>query len=189
MKHSRFAATIRTESSHRTRRGFTIVELLIVIVVIAILAAITIVAYNGIQQRARDAARVSDIRSISKALEIYKTQNGQYPTQVSSTGQGGYEISVPTASNSDFLAALRTSGLISKVPIDPTNTGDMNTAGSKLYAYYLYPAGFGGCDAARGPYYILFARTGESASSSGQTYFSCPSQSWTGYLVVGGFTN
>jgi len=165
------------------------VELLIVIVVIAVLAAITIVAYNGVQQRARDAERVTDVRAISKGLEIYKAQNGQYPTHVSSTGQGGYEISVPTASNSDFLAVLRTSGVISKVPIDPTNTGDMNTAGSKLYAYYLYPAGFGGCDAARGPYYILFARTGESASSSGQTNFSCPSLTWGGYLVVGGFTN
>ncbi|MCA9336234.1 prepilin-type N-terminal cleavage/methylation domain-containing protein, partial [Candidatus Saccharibacteria bacterium] len=41
--------------------GFTIVELLIVIVVLAILAAITIVAYNGIQQRSRDSIRKSDL--------------------------------------------------------------------------------------------------------------------------------
>ena len=46
------------------QRGFTIVELLIVIVVIGVLAAITIVAYNGIQSRARDSARVSDINAI-----------------------------------------------------------------------------------------------------------------------------
>ncbi|MCA9336117.1 prepilin-type N-terminal cleavage/methylation domain-containing protein, partial [Candidatus Saccharibacteria bacterium] len=43
------------------KTGFTIVELLIVIVVIAILAAITIVAYNGIQQRSRDSIRKSDL--------------------------------------------------------------------------------------------------------------------------------
>ena len=45
------------------KRGFTIVELLIVIVVIAILASISIVAYNGVQQRARTTALQSDVRS------------------------------------------------------------------------------------------------------------------------------
>ena len=61
-------------------KGFTIVELLIVIVVIGILAAITIVAYNGIQDRARTTARVSDVRSIQQAIELYHADNGTYPT-------------------------------------------------------------------------------------------------------------
>jgi len=52
------------------KRGFTIVELLIVIVVIAILASISVVAYNGIQTRARDSQRSSDISAIKKALEL-----------------------------------------------------------------------------------------------------------------------
>lgn len=59
--------------------GFTIVELLIVIVVIAILAAISVVAYNGIQVRASDASKVQKINDIAKALEMYKADNGQYP--------------------------------------------------------------------------------------------------------------
>lgn len=46
--------------------GFTIVELLIVIVVIAILAAISVVAYNGIQTRARDAARDTALSTLKK---------------------------------------------------------------------------------------------------------------------------
>lgn len=62
------------------RQGFTIVELLIVIVVIAILAAITIVAYNGIQQRARNAQVVSGVNAYYKAMINYKTINGLYPT-------------------------------------------------------------------------------------------------------------
>jgi general secretion pathway protein G len=59
--------------------GFTIVELLIVIVVIGILATITIVAYNGIQQRGRDARRLSDIKSVEQALQLYYADNGSYP--------------------------------------------------------------------------------------------------------------
>ncbi len=59
--------------------GFTTVELLIVIVVIAILAAISTVAYTGIQGRARDSGRISMVNNIAKALEIYRIDNGQYP--------------------------------------------------------------------------------------------------------------
>lgn len=60
-------------------RGFTIVELLIVIVVIGILAAITIVAYSGIQVRANNAARVSEAEQVTKTLLLYKAQNDSYP--------------------------------------------------------------------------------------------------------------
>jgi prepilin-type N-terminal cleavage/methylation domain-containing protein len=59
--------------------GFTIVELLIVVVVIAILAAITIVSYNGIQARANLSALQSDMRGIVNKVEMYKAQNGTYP--------------------------------------------------------------------------------------------------------------
>ncbi len=64
-------------------RGFTIVELLIVIVVIAILAAITIVAYNGIQDRARSAALRSDLTQIDKQLKLFQSDKGTYPATVS----------------------------------------------------------------------------------------------------------
>jgi prepilin-type N-terminal cleavage/methylation domain-containing protein len=60
-------------------RGFTIVELLIVIVVIGILAAITIVAYNGIQTRGNNAARVNEAQQLAKLLASYKVINNQYP--------------------------------------------------------------------------------------------------------------
>lgn len=70
------------------QKGFTIVELLIVIVVIGILAAITIVAYNGIQQRGRDAQRKSDLVAITKALHLYNTDNGNFVSSSSGCASG-----------------------------------------------------------------------------------------------------
>ena len=61
------------------QQGFTIVELLIVIVVIAILAAISIVAYNGIQNRAKNNKTITAVASWAKAIQLYKVDNGTYP--------------------------------------------------------------------------------------------------------------
>ena len=66
------------------RQGFTIVELLIVIVVIAILAAISVVAYNGIQSRAKNASLQSTMANLQKKIEAYNAENGNYP--VTQTG-------------------------------------------------------------------------------------------------------
>jgi len=68
------------------RRGFTIVELLIVIVVVAILAAITIVAYNGIQTRAKNAKTVNAAVSWVKLLKMYNAEKGSWPTDYSCLG-------------------------------------------------------------------------------------------------------
>lgn len=59
--------------------GFTIVELLIVIVVIGILAGLVVTTFNGIQQKGRDTERQTDIKAIHGQLEAYYAQNGLYP--------------------------------------------------------------------------------------------------------------
>jgi len=74
-------------SSFNTR-GFTIVELLIVVVIIAILAAITIVAYNGITQRAANAKTSQALTSWIKTLNIYKGDKSAWPAASSCLGSG-----------------------------------------------------------------------------------------------------
>lgn len=61
------------------QKGFTIVELLIVIVVIGILAALVLNTFSGVQRRARDTERQTDVNSIATQLEVYYNDNGGYP--------------------------------------------------------------------------------------------------------------
>lgn len=151
----------------RDKPGFTIVELLIVIVVIGILAAITITVYSGVQQRARTSARLSAVRSIQKSLEAYKAIHGVYPTRTSIGTDGqpagfsplygtAYEYSVAT--NDTWLKTLRQSDLISQSPIDPINDN------SHYFIYYSYDqAGTGSCT---GPFYMLMAHGWEGGTAT-----------------------
>jgi type II secretory pathway pseudopilin PulG len=61
------------------RAGFTIVELLIIIVVIGILAAITIVSYNGVQNRSKNVRAHAQARQAANVLKSYYTVYGAYP--------------------------------------------------------------------------------------------------------------
>jgi len=183
--------------------GFTIVELLIVVVVIAILAAISIVAYTGIQNRAQDTRRLSDMRAIATALEQYKVDNGRYPADSYSGlgNQSGWENSAREASG-QFIASLNNSyGFSGQLPVDPINNSleatfaEARTNGTYAYYYHRYPAGTNGCDAARGAYYILGVTTTQTASTTphpDSPGFVCAGghsyQSWFSW-VTGGYEN
>lgn len=112
---------------NKASRGFTIVELLIVVVIIAILAAITIVAYNGIQARANNSSAIATANSMARKMTAYYTLKGSYPNPATVTtftqlkGAGGLgkftESTIPaTGINVD------TSANITATPSKGTNT-------------------------------------------------------------------
>ena len=75
------------KSKTQAQRGFTIVELLIVVVVIAILAAITIVSYNGITARANQSAAKASAATVQKKAELYAADSNtnRYPVAIADT--------------------------------------------------------------------------------------------------------
>ena len=83
-------------------KGFTIVELLIVIVVIAILASITIVAYNGIQNRAKDAQIRAVAKQFSKAFQQWSVQSGKV-TAPGGSGSTAYSGGVCTGGGGGWV--------------------------------------------------------------------------------------
>lgn len=101
------------------KKGFTLIELLVVIAIIGLLSTLAIVALGSARQRARDSQRLSDLRQIQTALELYYTENSNYPT-----------VALPTVLGAGLFACLNTSGwaatgcaspFMSRIPADPGN--------------------------------------------------------------------
>ena len=121
----------------RKQQGFTIVELLIVIVVIGILAALVITTFTGIQQKARNTERQTDIKAIHGQVEAYYAQNGNYPTV------GNLNDSTWRTSN---MKGLDQEALFDPKgdKADTTPLADAEpAAGTYVYSYVATPAG---CD-------------------------------------------
>lgn len=183
-----FILAYMRDITHR-ERGFTIVELIVVIVVIAILAAIVVVSYSWMKGDALKTRRLSDATQLQKALEVYKTKNGEYPAtgDLRCRAVSGHADSWESsqACPSEFLSSLKPY-LGSKTIVDPENSRDAH------YEYFRYPAGSKGCDASRGDFYVLRIYNTKAQRFDESPGWRCDRLDWstdpkTAY-VVGGFT-
>lgn len=121
-------------SLKKSNKGFTIVELLIVIVVIGILALLVITTYSGIQAKARNAKRAADVLSIQTQLEAYFTQNSHYPSLTDmNTGTSA------TSNASSTWVTTNMKSLDQNALVDPSNVYSSknlaSTPAAKVYAY------------------------------------------------------
>jgi len=117
-------------------RGFTIVELLIVVVVIAILAAITIVSYNGIQNRTHDTAVQSDLRNYAQKVNLYFSEFNTLPV-ASAAGLGslGAKATKSSYGNPYVTAGNNYNLLYCKNDTDKTSAFIAGSKSGKLYIY------------------------------------------------------
>jgi prepilin-type N-terminal cleavage/methylation domain-containing protein len=103
-----------------SKNGFTLIELLVVISIIGVLSGMVLVAMTGARERARDARRVSDMRQIITALQVYNVQYGGFPPISSDACCDGWNQGPCNGGNNNaFIGALATAGLLKQVPTDP----------------------------------------------------------------------
>ncbi len=166
--------------------GFTLLELLIVIAVIGLLASAVMVQFPNATKKARDVQRLQDMHQILLALRLYYSTYGRYPSISPDSCCDGWDEG--PCGNNPFIGALVSSGLVTKVPTDPEGNPSNGCQG---YSYYRYGAGSYGCDASRGPFFVLGIR---DMKTTGRPYpespgWSCPNRNWQNEFdwVTGGF--
>ena len=127
---------------HNNTRGFTIVELLIVIVVIAILAALSVVAYTNIQTRAKNTTKASAVQQAVKLIQLYKTSEGVYPRSAAGgefclttdNACTNYAGTANGAANTALMNELKEFGVPS------AQSGDIVASGGRYGIVYNYLA-------------------------------------------------
>jgi prepilin-type N-terminal cleavage/methylation domain-containing protein len=140
--------------------GFTIVELLIVIVVIGILAALVLNTFQGVQARARDTERTTDINSVHTHLEVYYNDYAYYPSGVATntdcrSADDTADISCVLSTGGGATALF--DGLDAEALNDPEGVA-IDTAGTGDYTYTPASCTAGHCDS-----YVLTAALEDAA--------------------------
>lgn len=111
------------------KNGFTILELLISVAIIALLSSIILVGISSIKERSRDTRRMSDVNEIQKALNLYFTNHNTFPV---------FPIEITITGEDAFSTVLENEKLITAVPMDPMPSFgsykyQSNTTGTNFY--------------------------------------------------------
>ena len=110
---------------NKDKKAFTLIELLVVIAIIGLLSTLSIIALNSARAKARDAKRVSDVKQIQVALEMYYNEMADYPPNILTGVSNG---------SSTFLRVTPTP----PEPVDGSNCVNNNTAKKYSKSSYEY---------------------------------------------------
>lgn len=151
------------------RKGFTLIELMVTIAIIAVISAIGITTFNQSQKLGRDSKRKQDIRSMAVALELYYQTNKRYPCTGNdvwvSSASGGNWITDPYGNDAsgetcgDTVDRALDTTYINVVPKDPVNTGAGTWTGvttGYIYGYRGYDSTI--CSTLKGQFFVLVAQ-------------------------------
>jgi len=138
------------------KKGFTLVELLVVVAIIGLLVGMLVISITGIKAKARDTQRVADVNTYATSLGLYHNDYNAYPIY------DGY------ITRTDALSlALVNAGIMNAPPVDPLNRDAPGECGS-LAGYYYYYRSTDGRD-----YYLGYCLETNSVhgKSKGENYF------------------
>ncbi len=120
-----------SRADQRTVRGFTLIEMLIVIAVIGILASAVLVGLGPVQRQGRDSRRIADLRQVQNALELYYNKCGHYP------GDATCGSTIPGDDWNAMTTALTGASIgIKSIPFDPS-TGKSYHYATDLKTYVI----------------------------------------------------
>lgn len=105
----------------QSNRGFTLIELLVVISIIGILSTLAVVSLNDARGKARDAKRISDVKQVQTALELFLADRNGYPAGdnlVLGAGNGA-----TLSQTGGFAAAVSGNTYMGRVPANPAPNG------------------------------------------------------------------
>ena len=141
-----------TQSSHSYLRGFSLTEILVVVAIIGILASVITISTNSARQKSRDVKRKADMETLAGALELYYSENKEYPEGDFASGQlsGLSSFIVP-----DYL---------SQMPVDPKEGEEDGKAQSTGYYYSSDGSTYAICT-------MLARDTGASGEGSSGPYY------------------
>ena len=124
----------------KKQRGFTLIEIMVVVVILGVLAALVVPQIMSRPDQAKASAAQSDIKAIAMALDIYKLDNHQYPS-----GQQGLQALVSKPGGAPAARNWNPDGYLKRLPIDPWGTPyQYRVPGTRGGAYDLFSFGADG---------------------------------------------